>query len=376
MAAKVCHTYFYTMLRTWRVLRWPLLLLLVYLGGILLYGTLTDWQPQGTTALLPSGLPHADQPLLDTNRISLLSWNVGYGGLGAEEDFYYNRGDFFWTTLGRDRASQEHVEQYVAGQQLVLANTASDFFLLQEIDTASRRSYYTNQLAQVREARPGYTVYYAPNFRAKRVPLPLLQPWAHYGRVESGLVSLTAFRPDSAARIQLPGEFSWPTRLFQLDRCALRQVFPTAWGKDLVVYNVHLSAYDTDGSLRRQQMAYLRELLVADAAADRYVIVGGDWNQLPPGFNWFSLNPTVERTQLPPTIGFDYAPPGWQWAYDPATPTVRNTGAPYDAHRSERSLIDFFLVSPAVRIRQLKTIGQDFRFSDHQPVYLEAELLR
>ena len=369
--------YFCPVHHAWKIIRWPLGLLGLYLGGLLLYGTVTDWQPQGRTALQASGPPPASAAdLIDTNTISLVTWNVGYGGLGAEEDFYYNRGDFFWTELGRARATREHVDSYVAGQQLTIANTASDFFLLQEIDTASRRSYYTNQLAQARAARPGYVSYYAPNYRARRVPLPLLQPWDHYGEVESGLVTLSSYAPSAAERIQLPGEFPWPTRLFQLDRCVLRQVYPTAWGRELVVYNLHLSAYDADGSVRRQQMSYLRQLLLADAEAGRYVIAGGDWNQLPPGFNWFSLNPTVEETQLLPSVGFDYAPPGWKWAYDPASPTVRKSDAPYDAHRSERSLIDFYLVGPGVRLRQVKTIGQDFRFSDHQPVYLEAELLR
>ena len=362
--------------RIWLTLRWVLLGLVLYVVALLAYGTLTDWQPSGTQELRADQLPATAPTTITDSVVTLVSWNLGYGGLGAEEDFYYNRGDFFWTELGRARAGREHVEAYVAGQRLTLANTQSDFFLLQEVDTASRRSYYTTQYAQARKSLPGYTAYYAPNYQAGHVPLPLFQPWDHYGRVRSGLVSLGAYVPQAARREQLPGEFTWPTRLFQLDRCVLRQEYATGWGRTLVVYNVHLSAYDSDGSLRRQQMDYLRQRLIEDVTAGHYVVAGGDWNQLPPGFNWFSLNPTVERTQLPPTVAFDYLPPSWKYAYDPATATVRSTDAPYDAHRSQRSLIDFFVVSPGIRLRQVKTINQDFRFSDHQPVYLEVELLR
>ena len=364
------------MRRTWKFLRWPLLVLLLYVGGLLAYGTVTDWQPRGVTPLTASRTPAKIPKEIKDSVLTLTTWNVGYGGLGAEEYWYYNRGDFFWTELGKARASREHVDSYVAGQQLTLQNTQTDFWLLQEIDTASRRSYYVNELAQAREALPDYATYYAPNFQVRRVPLPIFQPWDHYGTVQSGLVTLSRYQPTTAERLQLPGEFPWPTRLFQLDRCALRQVYQTAWGKELAVYNVHLSAYDEDGSVRRQQMAYLRQQVLADYAAGRYVIVGGDWNQIPPGFNWFSLNPTVEQTQLPPGIPFDFLPPGWNWAYDPGVATVRKSDEAFDRHRSELSLIDFYLTSPGIRLRQLKTIDQGFRFSDHQPVYLEAELLR
>lgn len=356
----------------WRYLRWLLLIVVLYVVGILLYGTLTDWQPEGVTTL--AAKQPAAHATIGDSIITLLAWNVGYGGLGAEEDFYYNRGDFFWTELGKARADRDHVDNYVAGQELTLQNTLADFFLLQEVDSASRRSYHTRQLDRAAATRPDYAVYYAPNFVAKRVPIPVFQPWDHYGRVNSGLVNMTRYQPTDADRIQLPGEFGWPTRLFQLDRCALRQSFVTDGGGELIVYNVHLSAYDEDGGIRRQQMDYLRELVLKDYAAGHYVVVGGDWNQLPPGFNWFSLNPTVEKTQLPPTIGFEFMPRGWQWAYDPTMATVRSTDVPYDGHRNRRSLIDFYLLSPNVKLRTIKTINQSFRFSDHHPVYLEAEL--
>ncbi len=362
-------------MRIWKILRWPLLLIASYLGAVLLYGTLTDWKPTGTEPVLASGGQTSATAVLHDSILTLTTWNVGFGGLGAEEYFYYNRGDFFWTDLGKARADRKNVDRYVAGQQLTLTSTQSDFFLLQEIDTASRRSYYLNQLALDRRTRPNYAAYYTPNFQNGRVPIPVFQPWDHYGAVQSGLLTLSRYQPTEVERVQLPGELPWPTRLFELDRCALRQVFSTRFGPELVLYNVHLSAYDAEGDVRQEQIRFLRQLVLEDYAAGRFVIAGGDWNQLPPGFNWFSLNPTVEQTVLAPTIGFDFMPGGWNWAYDPGRATVRESDAAYDAHRSRRSVIDFFLTSPNVRIRRVKTIEQGFQFSDHQPVYLEAELL-
>ncbi|MCP9235157.1 endonuclease/exonuclease/phosphatase family protein [Lewinella sp. JB7] len=363
------------MQKVWKIVRWPLILLGAYVAGILLYGTVTDWTPAERQVLRPSGEQTAPVPLISDSIVTLITWNVGFGGMGAEDYFYSNRGDFFWTELGKARASRDNVERYVAGQQLTLTSTQSDFFLLQEVDSASRRSYYTDQVTLNREALPDFSAYYAPNFRSKRVPIPVFQPWDHYGAVESGLLSLSRYQPLTAERISLPGTFPWPTRLFQLDRCVLRQVFTVRGDRELAVYNVHLSAYDDDGSLRRHQMNYIRSLVLDDQAAGRYVIAGGDWNQLPPGFNWFSLNPTVEETILPPGVGFDFMPSGWNWAYDPAVASVRKSDDVYDSHRSERSVIDYYLTSPDVRLLRIKALDQDFRFSDHHPVYLEAELL-
>ena len=347
---------------------------LLYVVVVIAYGTVTDWQPTGTETL-SAEQPAALAAVPDSGTVSFLSWNVGYGGIGDEDFFFYNQpAGFWWTAPGTVRPVRERVDANVAGQDLTVRNNLVDFVLLQEVDTAARRSHYVNQLAVARSARPDYAVHFAPNFKNARVPIPILQPWDPYGAVVGGLVSLAKYQPTLAERIQLPGEHGWPTRIFQLDRCALRQVVPVTGGKELAVYNLHLSAYDQGGGLRRQQMDEVRRLALADYEAGRYVVVGGDWNQLPPGFNYFTLNPTVERIEQPITVPFDFMPPGWNYAYDPTTPSVRDSANPYDGHKTRVQVIDFFLLSPNVRIKRVKGINQAFRFSDHQPVYLEVEL--
>ena len=357
-----------------RIVAWSVGLLLFYLAGILLYGTLTDWAPRGEAeAEVWSAASPA--PVVQDSIVRLLTWNLGYGGIGSEDFFFYNKGDFFWTDLGTVRMSEDRVNSNVAGHALVAENTVADIFLFQEVDTVARRSHDVNMLDRLRRARPDMTTAFAPNFKSRRVPIPLFQPWDHYGYVTGGLVTSSLYEPTTSRRLQLPGEFGWPTKLFQLDRCALRQEFPVTGGKKLVVYNVHLSAYDKGGGIRTQQINFLREAVLADYEAGNYAVVGGDWNQLPPGFNWFSLNPTVERVEQLPTIPFEFMPPGWKYAYDPGVATVRESDAPYDSHRSKRSVIDFYLLSPNVKIRQVKGLEMGFMHSDHQPVYLELEMM-
>ncbi|MEL7161634.1 MAG: endonuclease/exonuclease/phosphatase family protein, partial [Bacteroidota bacterium] len=173
------------------------LLAVVYVGGFLLFGTLTDWTPKGTTTLQPSASHVSPVSVIQDSIISLLTWNVGYGGIGDQDFFFYNKGDFFWTDPGTVRMSKERVEGNVFGQEATVKARLADLYLLQEIDTAARRSHYTNQLETARNARPDYAAYFAANFKSKRVPLPLLQPWDHYGYVVGGLVNLSRFQPDS-----------------------------------------------------------------------------------------------------------------------------------------------------------------------------------
>lgn len=364
------------MRKIFKFVGWLVGLFLLYIAGFLLFGTFTDWQPKGTTTLTPSTGRVAPAPVIQDSIVSLLSWNVGYGGIGDKDFFFYNQSaGFWWTKPGTVRMSEERVKANVIGQEITLKANPADLYLLQEVDTAARRSHYTNQLETARSARPDHAAYFAANFKSKRVPLPIFQPWDHYGYVVGGLVNLSRHQPIAAERIQLPGEYSWPTKLFQLDRCALRQSFSVAGGKELVVYNVHLSAYDKSGNIRRQQMEKLREMVLADYEAGNYAIVGGDWNQMPPGFNWFSMNPTVKATQLPLAIAHDFMPQGWMYAYDPGTPTVRSSAYPYVEHKTRIKVIDFYLLSPNLRIKTVKGLNQSFRYSDHQPVYVEVELL-
>lgn len=359
-----------------KFLGWLLAAFALYIVGFLIFGTLTDWQPEGTDVLVPSTGQTAAEPVIEDSIVSFVTWNVGYGGIGGKDFFFYNQANgFWWTKPGTVRMSEERVASNVTGQEITVKSNLADFFLLQEVDTAARRSHYVNQLARARDARRDYAAYFAANFKSRRVPLPIFQPWDHYGYVVGGLVSLSRYQPTVAERIQLPGEYPWPTKLFQLDRCALRQVVPVRGGRELAVYNVHLSAYDKDGGIRRQQMALLKEMALADYEAGRYVVIGGDWNQMPPGFDWFSLNPTVKTTKLPFAIDFGFMPAGWQFAFDPRVATSRGSAAPYNVKKTRVKVIDFYLTSPNLQVKTVKGLEQQFRYSDHQPVYLEVELL-
>lgn len=349
------------------------LLLLAYLSVVLIHGTLNDWQPEARTELSNDGAEGL--PVITDSVLTFLTWNLGYGGLGEESEFFYDRGSMLFSWGHMVRSPQAAVDKNNEGIRTQTGASKVDFFLYQEVDYGSKRSFFTNQHEAVQQQLPDYAAFFAPNYRAKRVPIPIFEPWRAYGAVESGLGTYSKYQPYESLRLQLPGEFPWPTRIFQLDRCLSLHRFRVEGEKVLTVINLHNSAYDADGSLKQAQMAFLQQLLLDEYEKGHYIIVGGDWNQVPPYFRFDGFMPGRTQGYTQSSISPDFLPADWQWGYDPRVPTNRKTKTPYEAGETFITLIDFFLVSPNVRIRSLKGMDQQFRFSDHQPVYMEVELL-
>ncbi|MEN0006192.1 MAG: endonuclease/exonuclease/phosphatase family protein, partial [Bacteroidota bacterium] len=172
---------------------------------------------------------------------------------------------------------------------------------------------------------------------------------------------------------QLPGEYAWPTRIFQLDRCILYQQYAVKDDRKLTLLNVHNSAYD-GGVLKAQQMEYLKNLVLEEYEKGNYVIVGGDWNMCPPNFPFDSFMPGGAQGFGQINIPMDFLPVDWQWVYDPTTATNRKNATPYIKGETFITLIDFYLISPNVFVKNIKGINQEFNYSDHQPVWMEVEL--
>lgn len=349
-----------------------LLLVGLYMAAVLLHGTLNDYQPPEREALTSSGAANA--VAVNDSVFAFLSWNLGYGGLGEESDFFFDHGYVFSSRGMRTRTSEELVQKNVEGILQTLKNTRSDFFLIQEIDRNSKRSYFIDQYEMLQQAMPDYVGTFSPNYRVPFVPIPVLEPWNAYGRTESGLATFSRFAVSESVRHQLPGEFPWPSRVFQLDRCISVHRIPVRDAKELVVVNLHLSAYDKGGVIKAQQMVFLREFLLAEYELGNYVVAGGDWNLCPPFFEFDSFMPGMAGDYTQINIEPDWLPASWNWIYDTTIPTNRKTRSPYQPGKSFITLIDFFLISPNLQALTVKNLDLQFRYSDHQPVYLEVKL--
>ena len=167
-------------------------------------------------------------------------------------------------------------------------------------------------------------------------------------------------------------------RLFNLKRCLLALQFRTADGDTVLIGNTHNTAYDA-GGMRDAEMRFLGGMLRRDAARGVVSVVGGDWNQYPPGYT-----PSPEELSneffVPQAVDSQVFGPGFRFAYDDSAPSLRYLDAPWTPvpedgeprQRPQTTLTDFFLVSPGVRVLSVRTLPLGFRSSDHNPVVMRV----
>lgn len=190
------------------------------------------------------------EPVFLPDTLTVLSWNIGYAGLGDDMDFFYDGGK-------RVRDSRRRTLENLRNIVAELRKADADIMLLQEVDCDSHRSYGIREVDSLRAAFPGYVLSFAYNYRAWWVPIPLRSPM---GRVGSGLVTLSRVVPLQAQRVQYPSAFPFPVRLFNLKRCLLALQFRTAGGDTVLIGNTHNTAYDA-GGMRDAEMRFLGGML-------------------------------------------------------------------------------------------------------------------
>lgn len=348
------------------------LLFIFYIMSLLIYGTLNDYKPEAILALQPE--QSSDLSLIQDSVLTFAIWNIGYGGLGAEADFFFDDEGMLRSGGSMIYPSKDLTQKFTSGIENVIKDTESDFFMLQEVDVNSKRSYYMNQFDTIKTSLPKYAAFFAPNYNLPNVTLPLFEPWYFYGKVYSGIATFSKYQPEEATRYQLPGSFAWPTRILQLDRCALLQRYNLYNGKQLILINIHNSAHDKDGSLKRQEMEFIRDLAVKEYEKGNYVVAGGDWNECPPYFKFDSFMPGQGGDYFQHNIEATFLPKDWQWIYDPTVPTNRKVADPYQAGTTFVTLIDFFLTSPNVQVLSVEGLHQNFQYSDHQLVKMKLRI--
>ena len=301
--------------------------------------------------------------------LSIASWNIGYCGLDAQTDFFMDGGE-----RSRPR-SRDAVETALSAVEDQVAALASDVLFLQEVDRASARSFDIDQFSAIAGRLKGYAAWFAPNFDVSFVPTPITSP---IGRVHSGLAVASRYAATSAERHQLPGDFAWPVRIFHLKRCALVVTLPSPIeGRSWVLVNLHLTAFDKEGKVRRQQLDHLRELMLERYEEGHFVVLGGDWNNRFPGVGMDDFGPYTtprERLMWAGPIPEGWTPEGWQWAMDSSVPTVRSNETGYVEGGTFRTVIDGFLLSPNLEIVDVGGLDLGFAHSDHNPVRMQVRI--
>jgi endonuclease/exonuclease/phosphatase family metal-dependent hydrolase len=362
------------------MMKWPKILFILLAVFIILplvlltAATLADYRPDEKETAEVQGKARDIQ--VSDSIFTITTWNLGYFGLGKECDFFYDGG----------RMTRPGKSDYLNYSDQAISYLGSadknDFYFFQEVDVNSRRSYHDDQVTRLREIFPGREYSFALNYNVFFVPMPLCNPM---GKVQSGLLSFSAFHSMENTRYSFPGGYKWPIRLFQLDRCFLLTRLKLPDGRELVLINTHNEAFD-DGSQRNQQMAVLKDMMLQEYGKGNCVITGGDWNQNPVGFNHAHSGAgetgefpraflTGDRARtIDPAIDPGFFPAGWQWIFDPATPSNRDVDQSYKKGETPTTIIDFFVVSPNITVLDIGTKNTGFEWSDHQPVRMTFKI--
>lgn len=362
-----------------KVLLVLLIVVIVFGAGFILALQLFEYRPDDVTELNVSysDVSEGNNLSLNTN-IKVLTFNTGYASLSETEDFVMDGGQ-----KGR-MDTQAEVETNLEGISSILIRENADIVLLQEVDVDSKRSYEIDQLAHYQDIL-GTSSVLAYNYRCIFVPFPLSLSQM-MGKVNSGIATFSEYYYEDAERIQLPGSFSWPINLANLKRCILITRFSVeSSDKELVVINVHLSAYD-DGTMRLEETQALQAIMIDEYSNGNYVIVGGDFNQTFPDGVIDDTGDTVEFLyplsdssiwQAPPLNSEGFIENNFQFGVDESTPTCRLLDKPLDLvdeSNNQYYLIDGFIVSENITITSVETLDESFKYSDHNPVVMNISL--
>lgn len=345
------------MKKLYKAILWLLILLAVIIGGFIAVMWSCEWTPDEIEYQSTGGL---EPDTISKDTLKIISWNIGYAGLGDDMDFFYDGGKSV-------QCSKERTVQNLRGIiEFLCQHRDADFILLQEVDLEAKRSYGMNQYDSIRTALPEFMGWWGLNYVSQFVPIPVTDP---IGNVKAGVVILSRYAPVEVLRLQYPGGFSFPTRIFNLKRCLLTASFRVdGRGNMLYINTTHNTAYDT-GGMREGEMSFLRNYLTGKPLS----VTAGDWNSNPPGYT-ASTREVEDPNFSPLALRKENFPADWTFLADTVNYSARYGYEPYNPQTTTRTILDFALLGNGMTPVCIKTVDLGFRNSDHNPVIMTVAL--
>lgn len=333
-----------------------LLALLLVAGGYLSYVLIAYYRIGDKETAVEAG---GSGKVAVQTEYSFITWNVGFAAYSQDFSFFMDGGT-------ESRAySKEEVYKNLDGILSRLLAENPDFMFLQEVDTDATRSYHVDQKDYISAKFPTYSKSFAENYDSPYLFYPFTSP---HGKSKAGLLTLSAKEIASAKRVEVPVENGF-MKFLDLDRCYHKMALPVENGKTLYLYNLHLSAYTSDGTIATEQL----KLLLADMAAEyqkgNYVLAGGDFNKDLLGIGDGGENTWAQPfpTELLPE-GLSLKSGGHE------VHSCRNCDIGYEKGVTFEVTVDGFIVSDNISVSACETLNEDFMHSDHNPVKLTFSL--
>lgn len=298
---------------------------------------------------------------------TVVTQNLGFGAYTPDFTFFMDGGK-----SGKAKSEESVLEATRLGLDTV-ASLGADFVFFQELDVHSHRNRFVDQKTMTEQSFMGFSSVFAYNYDSPYVAIPIGDP---HGAAVSGMMTLSSVDITSSVRRSLPVASGF-SKYVDLDRCFTVSRVPVEGGKELVLINIHTSAYGTTGDLSTAQLTMLFDCMKEEYEKGNYVIAGGDFNHDLTGDSVMKLNGADMEYSWARPFPDSLIPEGFEKCVDykdgTLLPTARNCSGPYGPDCMV-FILDGFFVSENVRCISVENVDTGFAYSDHAPVKLVFSL--
>ena len=343
----------------------------------------------------------AGDALTTGKKYSALTYNIGFGAYTPDFSFFMDGGKSSWAK------SKDSVKETIKGAGELVASKNPDFALVEEIDLDATRSYHVNEYSILKETIPAYNCVFAQNYDSAFLFYPFTQP---HGKSKAGLALFSRYPVTGSLRRSFPVSTSF-TKFFDLDRCYSISRVPVDNGKELVIFELHMSAYGNSDAIREGQIRMLSEDMQKEYEAGNYVICGGDFNHDLKAADTQSteLKASDENnknnegdkanessdTQADSGDSAEEEPESWAYPFprrdlpehfsfcldqlsedekNNLWNSARNADMEYVPGETYTVTLDGFIISDNVECTKYENVNTGYSYSDHDPVYMEFQL--
>ena len=353
----------------------PLIVVGVYMGYIYLnYHRLPDaWEVHSQSTANKAAL-HVEY--------TAVTWNIESGICDRDYSSFFEGGD------SARASSPEAVKGNLEAIARTLRDEHPDHILLQSVDMKADRSFNINEVEALRSSLGEYQSYFARNCNLPYIVFPIKNP---YGAAQSGLVSFSNRDIYRAERHRIPVREDL-RKVLDLDRCYTVCRIPTADGRQLCLYNLHLSGALAGSEIADSQLQALFEDMLFEYRKGHYCVAGGDFGgdlqghsdrlfgiaapeftgilQRLQTLTGFQMNQSVNRRLIPEGLQIVES----QDKKNPL-PSVRALNGKYIPGETYVQLEDGFIVSDNVQVTDCHVIDLGFEASSHNPVKITFQLV-
>ena len=314
-------------------------------------------------AISPRGKGGPKAPLGEV--LTVMTYNVGFGAYSDDYSFFMDGGE-------HSRAfSKDAVIENISASVELAQKVDPDFLFLQEVDIYGTRSHFVDQTQFFKDAYESYDRIEAVNYDSPYLLYPFDEP---IGKNKSCIMTFSRYNVKDGTRRSLPVE-SFPNNLFDLDRAYTITRVYTENDNWLVLYNLHLSAYTSDGKIVEEQLKMLFEDMQKDYDAGYYVLAAGDFNMdlLGDSSKYFERS-DGDFTWAKP-FKTEFMPDCFTLSAATNAPSCRNADSPYRGDGTDFVItIDGMITGDNIEVISSETVDVGFANSDHNPVKFEIIL--